>query len=147
MGNEGNKFFWEGFSKSAGLRDVASRLFSKTAPKVEKALAPAAAPAIAKPVMAAAPKAVAPKAVPKAEPQGLDYAAMRSSELNKKRTPSGTLDYTGSPGNPTYHGAGKSPAESRVVAEEKLKEQAKKRISNALKPTHTDPQFRRVLDK
>jgi hypothetical protein len=134
--------FWGGFLKSAGIMGTATSFFKKTAPKIEQAAAPATA-AVAKPaVQAAAPKAVA--AAPKPAPQAIDYAAMRSAEITKKRTPAGTLDYTGSPGNPTYYGAGKSPADSRLAAEAKLKEQAKKRIANALKATHTDPQFRRL---
>lgn len=147
--NETSSAFWSGFLKSAGIIGSAASVFKKAVPKVEQAVAAPAA-AVAKPaVQAAAPKAVAaaPKAVaaaPKAAPQSIDYAAMRSAELTKKRTPAGTLDYTGSPGNPAYYGAGKSPADSRAAAEAKLKEQAKKRIANALKATHTDPQFRRL---
>jgi hypothetical protein len=140
--NETSSAFWSGFLKSAGLLGPVANVFKKAVPKVEQAVAAPAA-AVAKPaVQAAAPKAVA--AAPKAAPQSIDYAAMRSAEITKKRTPAGTLDYTGSPGNPTYYGAGKSPADSRAAAEAKLKEQAKKRIANALKTTHTDPQFRRV---
>lgn len=136
--------FWEGFEKKAlnlfALR-AGQKAITKAAPKAEAVVAkaaPAAAPAVAK----AAPQAV-PAVAKAAEPPTLNYAAMRAQELEKKRKPGGTLVYEG--GKPTYHGPGKSPAESRAAAEAKLKEQAQKRMANATKGGYTDPQFKREL--
>jgi hypothetical protein len=109
--------FWIGFEKRASAGSAAAGFIKKMAPKAEAAIA---------------------KTAPT-----LDYAAMRAQELTKKRTPAGTLSYHG--GSPVYHGPGKTPAESRLAADTKLKEQAKKRLAYADKGGYTDPQFRRAM--